>query len=121
MRNNKVIGLINNVSVADLIAIKQLRTQGDNLSSVNDSFSFSEGPGVRLIAQEGFFFRGTYFFKDDVIRIEEVTPAIALKAAKLLSSNISNNDFTVSLFHLDSSNTKRYAIKDFENMYNSFN
>ena len=103
-RNNKVIGIENNISTADLESMEQLKQVKKNI----------------LLVEEGFFFRGSYFIKGDAIRIEEVTPQLALQASKLLSSEVNNNSFTVSLFHLDSSNIKRYAIKDFQNIYNSF-
>ncbi|MEO8148403.1 MAG: hypothetical protein ABI723_12230 [Bacteroidia bacterium] len=105
IRNNKVINLENNISAADMDSIKQIQ------SIAADKF----------MVTDGFFFHGEYFLKGDVIRIEEVTPELALKAAKLLSDETNNKNFTVSLFHLDSANTKRYANKDFENIYHSFN
>ncbi len=104
IRNNKVIGIENNISTSDLESMEQLKQVKKNIFLVKD----------------GFFFHGSYLMKGDMLRIEEVTPQLALQAAKLLSSEVNNDSFTVNLFHLDSSNSKRYAIKDFQNMYNSF-
>lgn len=105
IRNEKVIGLINDISSASLDTITSLKKARGNLYGVT----------------EGFFFKGTYLMPDDIIRIEEITPELALQAAKLLSKNLNNDNFTISLFHLDNSQIKRYEIQDFKNIYSEFN
>ena len=105
IRNEKVIGLINDISTASLDTIASLKKARGNLFGVT----------------EGLFFMGTYLMPDDIIRVEEITPKLALQAAKILNKNLNNTNFTVSLFHLDNSQIKRYEIQDFKNIYNEFN
>ena len=104
IRNNKVISLINNISASNLDSIASLK-KAKHLYGVT----------------EGFFFKGTYLMPDDIIRVEEITPNIALQAAKLLNKNLNNTTFTVSLFHLDSTQINRYELQDYKNIYSVFN
>lgn len=105
IRNEKVMGLINDISAASLDTIPSLKKARGNLYGVT----------------EGLFFQGTYLMPDDIIRLEEITPELALQAAKLLSKNLNNNRFTISLFHLDNSQIKRYELQDYKNIYSEFN
>ncbi len=104
VRNNNVIGLIDNVCNSSMDSIPALRKFKENHYS----------------ADTAFFYHGNYFMKDDQVRIEEISPDGSLKAAKLLSSHLKNVNFTVTLFHFDKSNISRYAQQDFENIYSAF-
>ena len=103
-RDKYIAGLMNNASKAIIDSIPEMRKIKENYYSADTSF----------------FYHGDYFMKGDVIRVEEISPDISLKAANLLSPHLKSVNFTVTLFHFDKSNTARYAPQDFENIYSAF-
>lgn len=104
LRDGEVISLVNNLKTEDVLKNSLFRNVSDSKYKAND----------------GFFFRGEYFIKGDILRMEEITPEICNNAINLLLPNLKNSNFTVVFYHFDSSNTSRYEIKDFENLYNRF-
>jgi hypothetical protein len=105
LRNNKVIGLVNNFSGTDAKKMQQLKRETED--------------NYRVITS--FLHEGDYFNVGDLVRVEEITPRLAMKAAKMLSGKENNHTFTVSLFHLEPTVKGRYEISDLENIYHRFN
>lgn len=104
LKDSRAVKLLNNVCQKDIIA----------------SGLFKEIKPGYFGAEKGFFFRGTYFQSGDLLRMEEINPALSLNAAKQLSPKIKSTTFHVALYHLDESNTSRYETKDINSLYHSF-
>ena len=66
------------------------------------------------------YFRGYYLETTDLIRIEEVTPELALEAAQLLENEMPQRDLTVALYHLEPDYLKTYGKENLEKIYHSF-
>ena len=63
---------------------------------------------------------GGYEFKaGDVLRNEESNYKDVLKAARLLSEQISNRELRISLYHLDPVILNKYSTHEIENIYNA--
>lgn len=94
----------------------------NNLSTENVKLSglFTQRNKQVWIANDGCFFRGEYFLKEDILKMEEVTPEVCNEAIDLLLPEIKNTNFNVAFYHFDSTNTKRYEIKNLEAMYHRF-
>lgn len=103
LRDNKIIGLLNKVSEHDFNLINFTST-GENTYSVNAPL----------------FFRGEYLMKNDLLKLEQVTPQLLVKAAKQLASHMKVEERTVAIFDLDSINVVRYEKENFEEAYNCF-
>jgi hypothetical protein len=103
-RQNKVIGLLNKITEQDLNLL--------NFTSLGKE---------RFQVNKSFFYKGNYLMKEDVLRIEEITPALLSIATKQLVRSIKKENRTVAIFDLDSINTIRYEKENFQEIYNSFN
>jgi hypothetical protein len=105
IRNNSVIGLVNDVSVETVEKNNYFRTTGSSIFKTDSSF----------------FYHGIYFLKGDELKVEEISPDICLTAANQLEKNIHSEQITVSLFDLDSLNITRYDENDLEKIFSCFN
>jgi len=105
VRKNKIVELINNMKQADL----------------DNNTNFLKINAVSFIALQSFFLDGNYYMKDDIVRIEGVTPTDCLEAAQQLKNNLIKPIKTIAIFHLDSLITNHYETKDFEKIFNTFN
>jgi hypothetical protein len=104
IRQNKVIGLLNKITARDL-----------NLTN------FTSIGQERFKVNASFFYKGNYLMKEDVLRIEEITPALLSIATRQLVRSIKKENRTVAIFELDSINTMRYEKENFHEIYNCFN
>lgn len=104
IRGNKVVDLLNNMSPEDF----------------KNNANFRPTDSTQLIVDSSFFFRGFYFMKNDLIKLEEVTPALCMQAAQQLTGKLQNRPGTVALFHFDSLMMARYEEKKLEEIFNSF-
>ena len=104
IRDGKVIGLLNKSFIEEL--------------PHNSWFKYNSGD--TYISTNAFFLHGTYFMKDDVLKIERVLPDNCLKAARKASGSLKSEKRTVSLFDLDSLNISNYHEKDFEKIFTCF-
>lgn len=102
-RDTKVIGLLPKLMEKDFNLINFTLT-GENTYKVN----------------EPLFFQGEYLMKNDLLKLETITPELLLKNARQLSENIKIEERTVALFDLDSINVMRYEKENFEEAYNCF-
>jgi hypothetical protein len=103
IRENRVIGLLKKVNKGDL-NLTNFTSIGDGRFKVNNSF----------------FYRGTYLMKADVLKLEEMTPALLSMASRQLARNIKKENRTVAIFDLDSINLMRYEKENFEETYDNF-
>jgi len=104
IRNGSVIGLLNNM----------------NLSDFQDSSFFTNANTNSFTATGSFFFRGFYFMKNDVVKVEEITPEQCLLAAKQVNTVFPGSPGSVAIFHLDSLIISHYEKKDFEKAFNTY-
>lgn len=104
IRKGKVIELLNSMSLTDF--------ESNIKFSRLDSSSFS--------ALESFFSKGFYFMKNDLIKVEEITPAECNVAAQQLIGKLPKSKRAVAIFHLDSLIISHYEKKDFEKVFNTY-
>ena len=105
IRDGKVMGLVNNLLAADVLKNKM----------------FVQIDSSRFKALDGLFMNGEYFIKNDILRMEEITPEACCAAAALLQPHLKTSNFAISLFHFNSPDSSRYAVSSFENIYSHFN
>jgi hypothetical protein len=103
IRENKVIGLLNKITEQDL-NLTNFTVFGKKKFKVNTSF----------------FFHGEYLMKEDVLKLEEMSPALLSKATRQLERSMGKENRTVAIFDLDSVNIMRYEKENFQEIYNSF-
>lgn len=104
IRYNHIIKLLNETMLADLA------TCGRFNHVVKNSF----------IAKESFFLHGTYFMKNDIVKLETTEPALCLKAADKVAGYLTLAQRTVALFDLDSLTISGWDGNEFEKIFNSF-
>jgi hypothetical protein len=94
----------------------------DDLTALNfeNNTNFIKSGYGQYVVGSSFFLRGFYFMKNDVVKIEQVTPELCADAAKEVSSGMKNNPGSVAIFHLDSLLFLTYEKKKFEKVYRSF-
>jgi hypothetical protein len=66
------------------------------------------------------FFRGEYFRKGDCLKVESVSPSLALEAADLLSHHLTKRSRRVVMFRLDSLTISQYEEKDIQAIMDCF-
>jgi hypothetical protein len=108
LRGRKVKSLLNNLSLQD--AESSVRKAG--FRKLNDHV---------FIADSGFFFRGEYFLPGERLSMEEITPQICKEAAEMLRPYQKTTNFSLALYHFDSSVFNRYKPQELEEIYSSFN
>ena len=104
IRNNKVIELLNNMGLKDF----------EN----NDTFVPTDSVTFRVMYS--LFYHGFYFKKDDVVKVEEISPALCKTAAQQISDKMAKRPAVVAIFHLDSTIISHYEKQDFDNVFNLF-
>lgn len=105
-RQGRVINLLSGVSESDLQT-----TEGFH----------SPSPGLYR-AGPSFFFRGSYILSGDEMRVEAVTPALALEAARLAADALPRQTprRTVTLFDLNDRRAGVFSPEDYEAIYRCF-
>jgi hypothetical protein len=103
-RRGRVIDLVNNIDVNDISKNQQFIKIHKNIYRSNSNH----------------YFMNHYFYKNDVIRIEETNFEELKKAAKILSRHIHSDQFTLAFYHFDSANTKKYSNEDLRHIINIF-
>jgi len=104
-RNGKIIALLNDISEADLI----------------QNTAFQQKSEMHWKADSSFFYKGRYFLKNDVIKVEKTTPQITLHSARILAPLLPTHSFTVSLFAFNNSLLSTYDKKHFDALRSIFN
>ena len=92
-RRGKVVDLVNNLDEKTIAK--------DNL--------FGKIKNNLYQCQDNHYFMGKYYYKSDLLRIEETNYKNLKKAAKQLSSHLPLHNFTLSFYHLDSNFVKQYS------------
>ena len=82
IRGDKVVDLLNNMSPLDF----------------KNNTNFKPADSTQLVVDSSLFFRGFYFMKNDLIKMEEVTPTLCLQAAQQLTDKLQKKPGTVALF-----------------------
>jgi hypothetical protein len=104
VRKGRVIELLNNMSSLDF---------ENNTNFIRqDKYSFS--------VLNSFFYHGSYFMANDVVKAEEITPEECKIAAQQLKSKLSGFPGTIAIFHLDSFILSHYEKQDFEKVFNTY-
>jgi hypothetical protein len=103
IRDEKVIELLNNMNYIDF----------------ENNERFTELSFCTFSANQSFFYKGFYFMKDDIVRIEDVTAKDCQAAAEQLEENVDNISRTIAIFHLDTLTINRYETKDLEEVFNT--
>ena len=101
-RNNQFDGIISNISDSALAGVAT--ASGNNYTFNKDTL---------LV---GYPFR-----KGDVLRVEKSSYNEIIKTANLLSPKLRTEEFTLSLFHLDSTVLSKFSKNELETIYNSLN
>ena len=83
--------------------------------------NFTKNKNGEFVSQQSFFYKGFYFRKDDVIKIEKADVPICQKAAQLLSKQLRSEVRTITIFDFDKNKMNDYETKDFDKIYNCFN
>lgn len=104
VRNNKVIELLNNLGVEDF--------------KNNDTFAPIDSVSFRVMYS--MFYHGFYFKKDDIVKVEEISPALCKTAAKQISGKMAKKPAVVAIFHLDSTIISHYEKQDLEEVFTNF-
>ena len=86
-----------------------------------DCRSFSKIDSNRYQIPESNYFEGHYLYKNDRIRLEDVSPDSLLKAGKMLSPLMKNSTLTVGFYHLHEHSFKRYTHEDYSKILEEFN
>jgi hypothetical protein len=105
IRKNKVIELLNNMNYKDFEQKSDFEKMDEN----------------HYQATKSFYFKGFYFMKDDIVKVEEITPDLCQMAARQIKKNLGHKITTVAIFHLDSLILSNYEEKDFEKVFDTFN
>jgi len=103
-RSNKLIALINDLKKKELFLLK-----------------FKEIGKNRFLSTENHFLRGRYIKKNDVVRLEEISPTTTKEAAELIASHIKNNSPTIAIYNFNKELFKNYGKEDFKNIFFAFN
>lgn len=103
IRNERVVELLNNMNAADFDTNTNFVKLGEN----------------RFTAKKPFFYRGFYFMKNDVVKIEAVSAELCRAAGKQLDSKIESENRSIAIFHADSLIFKQYEKQDFEKIFNT--
>jgi hypothetical protein len=79
--------------------------------------------GQKYRVSSSLFFNGVYLKENDILTIEQISPALALEAAKLLAANMKEPSKVKNIvfFDFDERNLRHYGEKDFENVITLFN
>lgn len=97
-RRGRVINLLNNIRPKDLAQNKNMKKLKSKQYKVKKSH----------------YFQGIYLYKNDKLRVEDISQEDLEKSAELLK-NISNQDtLTVTYYHLDKSNLEEYGKGNLE-------
>jgi len=104
VRNGKVIELLNSMNSSDF----------ENIAN------FTQIDSSTFTIPKSFFFRGFYFMKNDVVKVEGITPTQCNTAAQQLKSKLSKHAESVAIFHLDSLIISHYEKQDFEKVFSTY-
>jgi hypothetical protein len=103
IRKGKVIELLNSMGLTDFEKNPNFIKKSGNLFTV----------------PQPFFYHGTYYMKNDLVKVEEISSQDVKQAARQLKSKISKTG-TVAFYHLDSLTISHYEKQDFEKAFSYF-
>jgi len=101
-RRGQVIDLVNNLDIKSIAKDNLFKISRDNLYRCDSDH----------------YFLGQYFYKNDILRIEETKYKDLTKAAKQLSRHLPHHDFTLAFYHLDSTIIQKYSNENLIHIIN---
>lgn len=105
IRDGKVIGLINKSTSQNAKNIKAFQDiDRDKLFKVRDAY----------------FWQGSFFREEDLIKIEEMNPALCREACRSSGRYLNTDSLTIALFDLDSINLTRFSTYDLEKIFDLY-
>jgi len=104
-RMDKVVELLNNISVNDL----------DN----QQLYQYISNNNYSII--KNHYLGGSYLYKGDKIKIEDVKYSQLLESAELLSNTLNYNDITIAFFSLTQNNLKDFSHAKINKIIDLFN
>lgn len=104
IRQNKAIGLVNELTRDEL--------------KKNHYFQAVQRNVFKVV--ERTVLRNQVFVKGDMIRVEEINPAVCLAAAELIEPYLKNDTLSVALYHLNELTLKKYDQPTLEKIYRVF-
>jgi hypothetical protein len=104
-RNGHIAALLNNFYKADF----------------KDTARFRSIDSAHFCAKQSFFYKGFYFKNNDTIKVETITPQVALQAATQLSEHLKHSSRTVVFYRLDSLILTSYETEHFKKIIDCFN
>lgn len=87
----------------------------------SDTTFFNKIDNNHLISKQSTLYKGMYYLKGDIIKIEGVNADLCNEAASLLSKHIPLHDRTIVFFDLDKNNTHHYTHETFYKILQHFN
>ena len=104
-RDGNVLGLLEKIEASDIEGADAFR-------------ALRQG---RYRAERSLFFRGRYFTEGDELLMEETTPAVTRQAAAIAASGAARGRpySTIAFFNLDERNLRRYARRDFQDIFSA--
>ena len=85
-----------------------------------DSNFFLQKDKIHFKVKKSTYLNGRYLYEDDVIRLETVSQNTLNQAAQLLQSKISNQELTISFYHLDTTTIKNYPYENLQDIIQIF-
>lgn len=104
IRKGRVIELLNTMNSSNFSSNKDFNALSADVYTANHSF----------------LYHGCYFMKDDVVKVEEITPDQCLTAANQVRGSLSKQVGTIAIYHLDSLVISHFEKRDFERVFNRF-
>jgi hypothetical protein len=104
IRKERIVSLLNNITAADLEVKDKFINVGEN----------------KYKAVNSFFYKGTYYMKDDYIKLDEIKPEDVKSAVNLVLPYFKNKKETIALYHYNALITNGYEKKTIKKIYSYF-
>lgn len=102
-RRGRVVALLNNITLNDL---------------GNDNFTPAHNHTFR--AKKSFFYKGYYFIKDDIVKLEQIKPGDIKDASQLIKPYLKKKPFTITLYQYSALNANNYDKQKINKIYRYF-
>ena len=103
-RDGKMIKLMSGLEVTQLLGQERFIKTADNFFQIKKST----------------YLDGRYLYEGDEIRLESVSLKTLEEAALLLKNHLSNDDLTISFYHLDTTTIKHFPYEKLQNICHLF-
>jgi hypothetical protein len=82
--------------------------------------SFVKKNGNIYVSTSNHYYFGRYFYKNDVLRIEETKFEDLKKSARILKKYNNSKNFSVAFYHLDGAVINKYSYEDLSHIIDIF-